>query len=47
MRRVSNNLPTGEVYLPWTVASHAHYTIALAYVLLSGVSLTFSKKTNR
>jgi len=39
--------PTGEVYLPWTVASHAHYTIALAYALLSGILLTFSIKTNR
>jgi AGZA family xanthine/uracil permease-like MFS transporter len=39
--------PTGEVYLPWTVASHAHYTIALAYALLSGILLTFTRKTNR
>jgi AGZA family xanthine/uracil permease-like MFS transporter len=40
-------LPTGEVYLPWTVASNAHYTIAIAYILLSGILLTFTKKTNR
>jgi AGZA family xanthine/uracil permease-like MFS transporter len=32
-------LPKGEVYLPWTIASHGHYTIAFAYVLLSGVFL--------
>ncbi len=35
-------LPTGAVYLPWGVASHAHYTVALAYVLLSGVLLTLA-----
>jgi len=40
-------LPTGEVYLPWTVASHAHYMIALAYILLSAILLTFTRKTNR
>jgi AGZA family xanthine/uracil permease-like MFS transporter len=28
-------LPAGQVYLPWSVASSAHYPIALAYVLLS------------
>jgi len=33
-------LPTGEVYLPWMVAPHAHYTIALAYLLLTGILLT-------
>jgi hypothetical protein len=40
-------LPAGDVYLPWTVASNAHYTIALAYALLSGILLTFSRKTNQ
>jgi AGZA family xanthine/uracil permease-like MFS transporter len=39
--------PAGEVYLPWTVASNAHYTIALAYILLSGILLTFTRQTNR
>jgi adenine/guanine/hypoxanthine permease len=39
--------PTGEVYLPWTAASHAHYTIAFAYILLSSILLTFTRKTNR
>ena len=38
-------LHTGEVYLPWTAASHAHYTIALAYLLLTGILLTLTKKT--
>jgi AGZA family xanthine/uracil permease-like MFS transporter len=37
-------LPSGEVYLPWGVASQAHYTIALAYLLLSGVFLTLTRK---
>jgi len=39
-------LPTGEVYLPWGVASQAHYTIAVAYLLLSGVFLTLTRKTS-
>lgn len=37
-------LPAGEVYLPWTVASHAHYMIALAYILLSAILLTLTKQ---
>ena len=37
-------LPNGEVYLPWMVASHAHYTITLAYVLLSSIFLTLTRK---
>ncbi|HYA12880.1 MAG TPA: hypothetical protein VEF33_00915 [Syntrophales bacterium] len=37
-------LPTGEVYLPWAVASHTHYSISLAYVLLSVILLTFTSK---
>ena len=32
-------LPTGEVYLPWRVASHLHYTIVLGYVLLAATFL--------
>jgi AGZA family xanthine/uracil permease-like MFS transporter len=40
-------LPNGEVYVPWVVASHTHYTIALAYVLLSGVFLTLTKNKKR
>ena len=37
-------LTTGEVYLPWAVVSHAHYTIALAYVLLSCILLVLVRK---
>jgi AGZA family xanthine/uracil permease-like MFS transporter len=32
-------MPSGDVYLPWAAASRGHYTIAFAYVLLSGVFL--------
>ena len=38
-------LTTGQVYLPWTVVSHAHYTISLAYLLLTGILLTLIRKT--
>jgi AGZA family xanthine/uracil permease-like MFS transporter len=37
-------LPNGEVYLPWAVTSRVHYTIALAYTLLSGIILTLTRK---
>lgn len=33
-------LSTGEIYLPWMVASKLHYTIALGYSLLGVVFLT-------
>ncbi|MDP2853031.1 MAG: hypothetical protein Q8O28_02145 [Smithellaceae bacterium] len=32
-------MPTGELYLPWRVASDAHYMLALAYLALSGILL--------
>jgi len=35
-------LPTGEIYLPWMVATKVHYTIALGYALLAGVFLSMS-----
>jgi AGZA family xanthine/uracil permease-like MFS transporter len=38
-------LPTGAVYLPWAIASHAHYMIALAYVLLSGIFLVLTDRS--
>ena len=40
-------MPSGEVYLPWTVASQVHYTIALAYVIISGILLILNRKTTR
>jgi adenine/guanine/hypoxanthine permease len=36
--------PTGEIYLPWRIPSHAHYMIALAYFLLSCILLTLSER---
>jgi len=36
-------LATGEVYLPWKVASHVHYTIALGYSLLAGILMILNK----
>jgi AGZA family xanthine/uracil permease-like MFS transporter len=39
-------LPTGEVYLPWKVASHAHYTLALGYTLLAGIFLILTNSHN-
>lgn len=38
-------LPSGEIYLPWKVASSVHYTITLAYILLSGIFLSLSSHT--
>ncbi len=36
-------LPAGEVYLPWRIPSHLPYTIALSYLLLSGILLTVKR----
>jgi len=35
--------PSGEVYLPWTVSSGTHFTIAAGYLFLGGVLLLFRK----
>ena len=35
--------PTGAVYLPWLCASHLHYMIAIAYLFLTLIFLTFKK----
>jgi AGZA family xanthine/uracil permease-like MFS transporter len=32
-------MPTGELYFPWRIASHAHYMLAAAYLALSGIFL--------
>jgi AGZA family xanthine/uracil permease-like MFS transporter len=37
-------LPTGELYLPWQVASHAHYMLAVAYLALSCILLLMTGK---
>ncbi len=39
-------LPTGEIYLPWTVASRVPCTIALGYALLAGVFLSVGRATD-
>jgi len=40
-------MPTGELYLPWRVASHAHYMLALAYLALSGILLILTGETDK
>ena len=37
-------MPTGELYLPWQVQSHAHYMLAVAYFALSGILLLLTGK---
>ena len=37
-------LPTGAVYLPWSVPFTEHYTIALSYALLAGIFLVLQKE---
>jgi len=37
-------LPSGELYLPWQIASHAHYMLAAAYLALSGIFLSLSDR---
>jgi len=36
--------PTGELYLPWRLASPAHYMPAIAYAALAGILLTLTGK---
>jgi adenine/guanine/hypoxanthine permease len=40
-------MPTGELYLPWRVASNAHYMLALAYLALSGILLILTERPDR
>lgn len=37
-------LPSGEIYLPWTVSTHLPYTIALAYLSMSGIFLVVQSR---
>jgi len=37
-------LPTGELYLPWRVASSSHYMLAAGYTTLAAIFLTLSEK---
>lgn len=37
-------MPTGELYLPWMIKSHAHYMLAAAYFALSCILLSLTGK---
>jgi len=37
-------LPAGEIYLPWQIASHTHFMIALGYFMFSCILLTLKRK---
>jgi AGZA family xanthine/uracil permease-like MFS transporter len=37
-------MPSGELYLPWLISSHAHYMLAVAYLALTGILLSLSEK---
>ncbi len=40
-------MPSGELYLPWLIPSHAHYMLAVAYLALSGILLLLTGKTDK
>ena len=40
-------MPTGELYLPWRVASSAHYMLALAYLALAGILLILTGRPDK
>jgi len=40
-------MPSGELYLPWQVTSHAHYMLAVAYLALSGILLLLTGRTEK
>ena len=40
-------MPTGELYLPWRIASHAHYMLAVAYFMLSCILLLLTERTDK
>lgn len=37
-------MPTGAVYLPWAINSHAHYLMAAAYAILASVFMVLKKR---
>jgi AGZA family xanthine/uracil permease-like MFS transporter len=39
-------MPSGELYLPWRIASHAHYMLAVAYLALSCILLLLTERTD-
>jgi AGZA family xanthine/uracil permease-like MFS transporter len=40
-------MPSGELHLPWRIASHAHYMLAVAYLALSGILLLLTGRTDK
>jgi AGZA family xanthine/uracil permease-like MFS transporter len=40
-------MPTGELYLPWRIASHAHYMLAAAYFALTCILLSLTGKMDK
>jgi AGZA family xanthine/uracil permease-like MFS transporter len=40
-------MPSGKLYLPWLIPSHAHYMLAVAYLALSGILLLLTGKTDK
>ncbi|MEE9913779.1 MAG: MFS transporter [Deltaproteobacteria bacterium] len=40
-------MPTGELYLPWRVASQSHYMLALAYLALAGILLILTGRPDK
>ena len=39
-------LPSGEVYLPWTISSQLPSTLAMAYLAMSGVFLMVQSRAS-
>jgi AGZA family xanthine/uracil permease-like MFS transporter len=40
-------MPSGELYLPWQIHTHAHYVLATAYLALSGILLLLTERTDK
>jgi AGZA family xanthine/uracil permease-like MFS transporter len=40
-------MPTGELYLPWQIHTHAHYMLAVAYLALCCILLLLTGKTDK
>jgi len=40
-------MPSGELYLPWQIHSHAHYMLATAYLALSCILLLLTGRTDK
>ena len=40
-------MPSGELYLPWLIPSHAHLMLAVAYLALSCILLLLTGRTDK